>query len=106
MILQRWCNYFAPCVQLDEIIHCERMGMQFVLRRQGPVECAVSFRIRGSLMRQTQKSVGPHPAAILTGSFQAVARCIERCWAARDGQRTTNRRSGRKPRRRRRWHER
>ena len=105
MILQRWCNYFAPCVQLDEIIHRERMGMKFILRRQGPVECAVSFRIRGSLMRQTQKSVGPHPAAILTGSFQAVARCVER-WAPRDGQRTTNRRSGRKPRRRRRWHER
>jgi hypothetical protein len=56
MILQRSCNYFAPCVQLDEIIHRERMGMQFVLRRQGPVEYAVSFRIRGSLMRQMQRA--------------------------------------------------
>jgi len=43
MILQRLCNYFAPCVQLDEIIHRERMDMSFVLRRQGPMECAVSF---------------------------------------------------------------
>ena len=48
MILQRLCNYFAACVQLDEIIHREGMDMSFVLRRQGPVECPVSFRIRGS----------------------------------------------------------
>jgi len=61
MILHRLCNYFAPCVQLDEIIHRERMDMSFVLRRQGPVECAVSFRIRGSSMRQTQKEHRQRP---------------------------------------------
>jgi len=39
MILQRLCNYFARCVQLDEFISRERMGVPFVLHRHGPVEC-------------------------------------------------------------------
>lgn len=39
MILQRLCNYFARCVQLDEFIRREQVGMSFVLHRHGPVEC-------------------------------------------------------------------
>jgi hypothetical protein len=39
MILQRLCNYFARCVQLDEFIRREQMGVPFVLHRHGPVEC-------------------------------------------------------------------
>jgi hypothetical protein len=41
MILQRLCNYFAACVQLDEFIRRGRMGISFLLHRRGPVEWPV-----------------------------------------------------------------
>jgi len=56
MILLRLCNYFARCVQLDEFIRREQMGVPFVLHRHGPVECP-SFPNSGAPSCGERKSV-------------------------------------------------
>jgi len=61
MILLRLCNYFARCVQLDEFIRREQMGVPFVLHRHGPVECP-SFSNPG-LPHATNARVSPGTGA-------------------------------------------
>jgi hypothetical protein len=55
MILQPLCKYFARCVQLDEFILREQVGVPFVLHRQGPVEClSFPFRAHGANARASE----------------------------------------------------